>query len=263
MHLSGLYVYPVKSCAGVSVTEWDVDDFGLRHDRRWMVSTPRGQFVTQRECPALALVNVVISPPHLRLSAPGMAELVTPLSPLGGRPVTVTVWNDQVTVVAPDHKADDWFSRVIGQEAVLAYMPAQVVREVDRDYAPAGGRTGFADAFPFLLAGEASLADLNARLEIPLPMNRFRPNLVVAGSAPFAEDAWRAIRVGGIRMEVVKPCSRCVVTTTEQSTGRRDGDEPLRTLATFRRRDGKVMFGQNVVHYGTGTLRVGDPVSAD
>jgi uncharacterized protein YcbX len=260
VHLSGLFLYPVKSCRGIGVTEWEVDQLGLRYDRRWMVTTPRGQFLTQREVPALATVAVRIAPPHLRLTAPGMPELVTALAPMGGRPVAATVWQDQVSVVAPDHNADDWFSRVVGQEVVLAYMPDQVIREVDRHYAPAGGRTGFADGFPFLLAGEASLDDLNSRLAAALPMNRFRPNLVVAGSPPFAEDGWRSIRIGGIPMEVVKPCARCVVTTTDQATGRRDGDEPLRTLATFRRQDGKVMFGQNVVHYGTGTLRIGDVV---
>ena len=261
MHLSGLFLYPVKSCAGIPVTAWEVDHFGLKHDRRWMVTTPRGQFLTQREFPVLALVRVAISPPHLHLAAPGMPGLVTPLTPLGGRPVAVGVWDDELAVVAPDHRADEWFSQVIGQEVVLAYIPDQVVREVDRSYAPGGARTGFADAFPLLLLGEASLTELNARLPTPLPMNRFRPNLTVGGSTPFAEDHWRAIRVGAIPMEVVKPCARCVVTTTDQATGRRDGDEPLRTLATFRRQDGKVMFGQNVVHHGTGTLRVGDPVS--
>jgi MOSC domain-containing protein len=260
MHLSGLFLYPIKSCAGIAVSESAVDPFGLRYDRRWMVTTPRGQFVTQREVPAMALVRVTIVPPHLRVTAPGMPDLTIALAPMGGRAVTTMIWNDQVSVVAPDHRADDWFSRVVGQEVVLAYMPDTVVREVDPTYAPAGGRAGFADGFPFLLVGEASLADLNARLAQPLPMNRFRPNLVVRGSAPFAEDGWRSIRIGNIPMEVVKPCARCVVTTTDQGTGGRDGDEPLHTLASFRRQEGKVMFGQNVVHYGQGVLRIGDPV---
>jgi uncharacterized protein YcbX len=263
VHLSGLFLYPIKSCAGITVTEWEVDHFGFRYDRRWMVMTPQGQFLTQREIPVLATVSARIAPPHLRLTAPGVPELVTALAPMGGRPVATKVWDDPVSVVAPDHKADDWFSLAVGQEVVLAYMPDEVIREVDLRYAPDGGRTGFADGFPFLLAGEASLADLNARLAVPLPMSRFRPNLVVAGSPAFAEDGWRSIRVGGIPMQVVKPCDRCVVTTTDQATGRRESDEPLRTLATFRRQDGKVLFGQNVVHYGRGTLRVGDVVAAD
>lgn len=261
MQLSALNIYPIKSCAGISPSSWEVDSFGFRYDRRWMVTTPRGEFITQRECPGLALVRVEVVEPHLRVTAPGMSELVLALNPMGGRPVSTMIWQDQVTVVAPDHRADDWFSRVVGQEVVLAYMPDSVVREVDRDWAPRGGRASFADGFPFLLIGDASLADLNRRLAASLPMNRFRPNLVVAGSAPFAEDEWRSIRIGTLEMEVVKPCARCVMTTTSQERGVRDGDEPLRTLATFRRQDGKVMFGQNVVHYGTGQLEVGAPVT--
>jgi MOSC domain-containing protein len=262
LKLSGLTVYPVKSCAGINVSTWEVDAFGLRHDRRWMVITSRGHFLTQRELPALALVKVAIQPPHLRITAPGAPELVTPLAPQGGRPVATQVWDDPLRVVAPDHLADQWFSDYLGHEVVLAYMPENLVREVDLNYAPEGGRTGFADAFPLLLIGEASLADLNARLQAPLPMNRFRPNLVVQGSPPFAEDGWRKIQVGGIPMQVVKPCARCVVTTTDQETLARC-NEPIRTLATYRRVDNKVMFGQNVMHYGTGTLKVGDPVEID
>jgi len=261
MYLSALHVYPVKSCAGLSPSAWEVGELGFRYDRRWMLVTPRGRFLTQRECPALALVTPEIRPPHLLLRAPGHAELATALHPMGGRPMATQVWGDPLAVVAPDPRADAWFSDVLGQECVLAYFPEALVREVDRGYAPRGGRTGFADAFPFLLIGEASLADLNARLPAPLPMNRFRPSLVVAGSTPFAEDEWRSLLIGGIPMEVVKPCARCVVTTTDQATGRRDGEEPLRTLASFRRHHGQVMFGQNVVHYGTGALKAGDPIT--
>lgn len=257
--LSALHIYPIKSCAGISVAEWEVDALGFRFDRRWMVVTPRGQFITQRELPALALVRVEIAPPHLHLKAPGQPDLLTPLAPLGGRPIATQVWDDPVRVVAPDHKADEWFSDYLGHEVVLAHFPDNVVREVNRAYAPEGGRTGFADAFPFLLIGEASLADLNGRLSVPLSMNRFRPNLVVRGSDAFAEDGWRRTIVGGIPMQVVKPCARCVVTTTDQETLART-DEPLRTLAGYRRQNNKVMFGQNVMHYGTGMLRVGDAV---
>ncbi len=257
MHLSALHIYPIKSCAGIAVTTWEVDDFGLRYDRRWMLVTPRGQFLTQRELPALAQVRVTVASPHLRVSAPGQRELILALDPMGGRPIATQVWDDAVAVVAPDHTADAWFSDYLGYEVMLAYMPPSTRRPVDPAYAPNGGRASFADGFPFLLVGEASLADLNGRLPTPVPMNRFRPNLVVSGSSAFAEDGWRQIVVGGIPMEVVKPCARCVVTTTDQETLER-GQEPLRTLATFRRQDQQVMFGHNVVHYGTGMLRVGD-----
>jgi hypothetical protein len=258
--LASMHVYPIKSCAGIAVEAWEVDQFGLRYDRRWMIVTPKGQFLTQRELPAFAHVRVTIAPPHLRVSAPGQPELVLALDPLGGRPIATQVWEDPVAVVAPDHRADSWFSDYLGHEVMLAYMPDSVVRPVDAQYAPDGGRASFADGFPFLLVGEASLADLNARLTAPVPMNRFRPNLVVSGSGAFAEDDWRRLTIGGIPMQVVKPCARCVVTTTDQETLER-GQEPLRTLATFRRQDNKVMFGQNVVHSGTGMLRVGDGVT--
>jgi uncharacterized protein YcbX len=138
-------------------------------------------------------------------------------------------------------------------------MPDRVVRPADPTYAPAGTRVSFADAFPFLLISESSLTDLNSRLATALPMNRFRPNLVVAGGTPFQEDEWNRITIGPIAMRVVKPCGRCVITTTDQMTAER-GKEPLRTLATFRRQDGEVMFGQNVVHEAQGQLRLGDPV---
>jgi uncharacterized protein YcbX len=138
-------------------------------------------------------------------------------------------------------------------------MAPDIVRPADPAFAHAGARVSFADGFPFLLLSEESLADLNRRLPQPLPMNRFRPNLVVAGGQPYDEDTWSRIEIGGIRLRVVKPCGRCVVTTTDQLTGER-GKEPLQTLATYRKRDGEVMFGQNVVHEGPGWLRVGDAV---
>jgi uncharacterized protein YcbX len=256
--LSAMNVYPIKSCAGVGVAEWEVDKFGLKHDRRWMVITAEGKFLTQREIPAMALIRPRIASIHLRVTAPDMPELVLPLEPQGGRPVATQVWDDALKVVAPDHKADEWFSRVMGMECQLVYMPESYVRPVDTTFAPDGGQASFADGFPFLLAGESSLEDLNRRLPKALPMNRFRPNLVVKGSEPWAEDDWASFTVGGIAMQGVKLCARCPVTTTEQSTGQRDGQEPLRTLATFRKRERGVMFGQNVVHYGTGRLKLGD-----
>lgn len=256
--LSAMYVYPIKGCAGVSVAEWEVDKFGLRNDRRWMIITAEGRFLTQREIPAMALIKPRLAPIHLRVNAPDMPELVLPLEPQGGRLVVTRVWEDTVEAIAPDHRADEWISRVMGLECQLVYMPQDYVRPVDTTYAPDGGQASFADGFPFLLTGEASLEDLNRRMPRPLPMNRFRPNLVVKGSGPWAEDEWASFTLGGIPMQGVKLCARCPVTTTEQTTGMRDGPEPLKTLATFRKHQRGVMFGQNVVHYGTGRLKLGD-----
>jgi uncharacterized protein YcbX len=260
LRLSGLHLYPVKSCSGLSPSEWAVERFGLRHDRRWMVVTPDGRALTQRELPFLALVRPTIAAPGLLLEAPGQPPHQTPLEPVGGRRRLVQVWGDRVEAWLPDPAADRWFTRYLGQEVCLAYFPEGALRPVDPDYAREGVVTAFADGFPFLLATTASLQDLNGRLREPLPMNRFRPNLVVSGSLPFAEDLWRRIRVGSLEFDVAKPCARCVITTTDQETAER-GVEPLRTLATYRRKGEGVLFGQNLTHRGEGMLRVGDQVT--
>jgi uncharacterized protein YcbX len=187
-----------------------------------------------------------------------MPDLALPLTPPAGERVPVEVWDDTTEGVLVSPEAAQWLSRFLGKLVRLLWMPDDVVRSTDPMYA-AGYQVSFADGFGFLLISQASLDELNRRLETPLPMNRFRPNLVVSGAQPFAEDGWRDLRLGGLDLSVVKPCGRCVVTTTDQDTAER-GVEPLRTLATFRRRDGQVMFGQNVVHRGIGRLVVGTPL---
>lgn len=258
--LESLHVYPIKGAAGLNPAAWEVDARGFRYDRRWMVVQPSGEFLTQRELPELALIRPRIEPPHLVISAPGMVELRLPLAPLGGRPLRVRVWNDRVGALLTDPSADRWFTEYLGLPTGLAWLPEDADRPADPVYAPPTAQVSFADAFPFLVIGQASLDDLNARLAEPLPMNRFRPNLVVTGAEPFAEDGWRRIRIGELGFDVVKPCARCVVTTTDQLTGRR-GQEPLRTLATYRRIDGKVMFGQNALHDRAGRLARHDSVT--
>jgi len=258
LRLASLHVYPIKSCGGLSPADWDVDDFGLRHDRRWMIVTPDGEFLTQREQPRLALVRPELRNGSLVLRAPGMPELALPLVPPARQRKKVHVWNDITEGVPVGPEAAQWLSRFLGELVQLVWMPNDVIRPTDPEYA-LGHRVSFADGFGFLLIGSASLAELNRRLEKPLPMNRFRPNLVVSGAEPFAEDDWRELRLAGLELTIVKPCARCVTTTTDQETAER-GVEPLKTLATFRKRNGKVMFGQNLVHRGTGRLAVGAPV---
>jgi uncharacterized protein len=257
--LVGLTIYPIKGARGIPVEQSEVDDFGLRYDRRWMVVNQQGDFLTQRDYPQLALVAPIIGNQTMKVNAPGMPTLELPLSPSDVVRTRVTVWEDSCEASWTGEQSARWFSAYLGRECSLVHMPAGVVRPADETYAPAGVRVSFADAFPFLLISEESLADLNCRLTVPLPMNRFRPNLVVAGGDPYAEDSWGPIQIGEMSLRVVKPCSRCLVTTTDQETGQR-GKEPLRTLATYRNVDGKVMFGQNVVHEGTGRLRLGDPL---
>jgi uncharacterized protein YcbX len=253
--LSSLHVYPIKGCRGLAPTEWDVDELGLRHDRRWMIVSLTGEFVTQREEPRLALICPALERDTLVLRAPGMPDLALPLVPAARDRVKVEVWDDVTEGVPLGPEAAHWLGRFLGALVRLVWMPDDVVRPTDPTYAE-GYRVSFADGFGFLLISEASLDDLNRRLATPLPMNRFRPNLVVRGTEPFAEDGWRTLRVGDLELDVVKACDRCLVTTTDQETGER-GKEPLRTLATFRQQDGKVLFGQNLVHRGTGRLATG------
>jgi hypothetical protein len=259
IRLSGLNIYPIKSARGIALDRSEVDSFGLRHDRRWMVVDETGQFLSQRTYPRMALVVPTIQGGMLRVDAPGMPTLETPVNPSVTVAKRVTVWRDSCGAAWLGEKAAAWFSTFLGVSSSLVHMSEQTVRPADPTHAPEGARVSFADGFPFLLISEESLADLNGRLTEPLPMNRFRPNLVVAGGEPYAEDGWSRIEIGGVALRVVKPCGRCVTTTTDQATAAR-GLEPLRTLATYRKRDGQVMFGQNVVHEGTGRLCVGDRI---
>ena len=259
LRITGLHVYPLKSAGGISPDAWPVDSFGLVHDRRWMVVDARGRMLSQRTHPRLALVRPTMHEDRLALDAPGVPPLELSLRPTGSVVVKATVWDDTCDAIWLGPRPAQWFSEVLGSPCELVYMPDATDRSVDPAYAQDGIRVSFADGFPFLLISEESLADLNARLARPLPMNRFRPNLVIAGGEPHAEDTLERFEACGIPFRVVKPCGRCVVTTTDQETTER-GVEPLRTLATYRKEGGEVMFGQNVVHFGTGRLTVGAPL---
>lgn len=259
VRLTGLHVYPIKSARGIPLSESELDQFGLRYDRRWMVVDESGTFLSQRSHARLALVMTSIGTGTLRLEAPGMPPLETPLDPAPTVATSVRVWKDRCAATWLGERAARWFSDFLGTPCNLVHMPNDTIRPADGKYAPDGTRVSFADAFPFLLISEESLADLNRRLADPLPMNRFRPNLVVAGGAPYEEDGWDRIEIGGLPLRIVKPCARCVITTTDQTTAER-GQEPLRTLARYRKVWGKVMFGQNAVHQGIGRLRVGESV---
>lgn len=257
--LASIHIYPVKAASGISLECCRVDAFGPRHDRRWMVTDQSGVFLSQRGEPRLALVGTAIREEMLELSAPGMPLLAIPLEAPGLPRTPVKVWKDDVSAEHCGGEASEWLSTFLGRPVMLVRMPDDTVRQVDLRYASEGERTAFSDGFPFLLIGQASLDDLNRRMAKPLPMNRFRPNLVIAGGLPFEEDGWTRIALGDVELRVAKPCARCVVTTTDQETAER-GVEPLRTLATFRREDGKVMFGQKLVHENTGELTVGTAV---
>ncbi len=259
MKLSELYRFPVKSLRGEPLARLEVVPTGPRWDRHWMVVNEKGRFLTQRELPRMVLIRPrVRDDGGLVLEAPGMSP--TEVAPGDGESLEVQVWNDRLTARAPSLEADRWLSDFLGTSCRLVEMPEQTRRQVDLDYARPGDRTEFSDGFPFLLISRASLDDLNRRMERKLPMIRFRPNLVVEGCEPYAEDRWKRIRIGDLEFRVVKPCSRCVIPTVNPETGEREGNEPLKTLMSYRKQGNKVFFGQNLIHDGTGVLEVGMPV---
>lgn len=225
-----------------------------------MIVDGNGRFLTQRECPSLALVRTALHADHLSLSFEGRGEVEVSLSQIGdAHRRRVVCWNAECDAVDEGPDAARWLSGCLGRDVSLVRMADDFERVVNPRRSPERAITGFTDGYPLLVIGAASLADLNERLSTPLPMDRFRPNLVVAGSDAYAEDRWRRIRVGELPLDVVKPCSRCAVAATDQATGRR-GKEPLATLARYRRRAGEVFFGMNAVHRSRGEIAVGDPV---
>lgn len=263
MFVSELYVYPIKSMRGIALDRVTLDERGVRHDRRWMLVDPDGVFISQREAPRMALIDVRLRSDALLVEAPGMEPLRIPFD-AGGEPVRSTIWRDAVDAVRVSPAADDWFARFLGRSCSLVHMPDASRRVVDPHYVKQERIVGFADAYPLLLIGQGSLDALNQRLaakgESPVAMHRFRPNIVVAQSAPHAEDEWRQVRIGSIDVDVVKPCARCAITTVDVATGEA-GKEPLRTLATYRKQGSKTLFGQNAVHRRAGSIAIGDHVT--
>lgn len=257
--LSGLYVYPIKSCTGISLQRSGLSATGLRHDRRWMLVDETGEFMTQRAHPRMALISTRFATEYLIVGAPGMPELGIPLRQGPANLIDVRVFGDTNKGDLVGGEADRWFSEFLEFPCRLVHKPDDDLRLIDSSIAESGDQVGFADGFAFLLISEASLEDLNSRLEESLPMNRFRPNFVVRGCGPYAEDGWSRLRIGGVPFRVAEPCPRCAITTVDQRTGAR-GKEPLRTLATYRKSDGEVFFGRNLIHDALGTVRVGDPV---
>jgi len=258
--VASLHRYVIKSCRGESLDDAVLDARGIADDRRFMVVDASGGFLSQRQLPRLALIVPHLSDTLVTLTAPDVAPLTIDLSLLRTR-LPVSVWEHRGEGEDCGDAAAAWLTSALARPARLVRMPDDARRAVDPRYADsASDQTGYSDGYPLLLVNRASLDALNARLPVPVPLDRFRPNLVIAGAEPFAEDAWRRIRIGDVEFAVVKPCARCVTITVDQVTGER-GPEPLRTLATFRSSGGKVLFGQNLVHRALGRLRVGDPLT--
>ena len=256
--LSALSLYPVKSGAGIDLQQAELDRFGLAGDRRWMLVDDTGRFITQRDLARLALLKTGWRNGSLTLR--WERELLEVMVPAANATVLpVAVWADTVTARDAGPEAAEWLQQRLGVACRLVYMPDDCHRAVDPKYATRGQTVSFADGFPLLLISQASLYDLNARLPSAVPMNRFRPNLVITGCAPFAEDSWQRIRIANIDFDIAKPCSRCVIPSIDQATAERDRSIH-RVLAGFRRRERIIYFGQNLLHRGTGRLNVGDEV---
>ena len=255
--VSNLIYYPIKGCRGVEVEAACVERMGLEHDRRMMVVTVEGEFLTQRNAPRLALVAPTLKDGVLRLSAPGYDSIQLGLQ-TSGTPWLVDVWKSRgVQSIDQGEEAAAWFSDWLGQAVRLVHFADGYQRFVNEAYAVnADDHTGFADGYPILLTSEEGLQDLNSRLETPVPMNRFRPNLVVRGCEPFAEDTWNRIQIGDVQLAVVKPCARCEVTTIDKETLERS-KEPLKTLGKYRKHKLGAIFGQNVIPLNEGRIRLG------
>jgi len=281
MHISEINIYPIKSLKGISLDSALVEPRGLQNDRRWMLTTPDGRFMTQREFPRMATIEAGIGD-GLYLTADGFGTLEIPFEPDTGNRQQVTIWQSVCEGEIFPATVNEWFSDVLKTDCQLVYMPDDSRRDISEMFNRGDEIVSFADGYPLLVIGEASLDDLNGRLASgtlavqSLPMNRFRPNIVVSGSEAFAEDSWERITVGEAVFRGTKPCARCVMTTVDQAKGDFAGKEPLKTLATYRlaselmpeRLDRlglaptAVLFGQNLVGETPGAdIRVGDPVN--
>ena len=255
--LSALNIYPLRYASGISMKNTEMEQRGLPHDRRWMVVDDSGQFMTQRTVPRMALVQTQLVNQTLTLNAPGMPELCLPLLPKKDVSEEVEIWGDRCEAWVANQQSTRWISEYLGKNCKIVFMPDNSYRQVDPDYSLGDHQIAFSDAFPLLLISEASLKDLNRRLPETFSMNRFRPNLVVNNTEPYEEDTWKLIKIGDCELQIVKPCSRCVLTTVDPETGEFSGNEPLLTLASYRKQNGKVLFGQNLIAQKLERLEVG------
>ena len=259
LEVSELFIYPIKSLGGISVSTAVVTDRGLQYDRRWILADSSNEFMTQREFAEMALLQVEILEDGLKVfHKKKETSILIPFEPTS-ETISVQVWSDRCKGIVVDKKSSEWFSDVLGKYCRLVYMPEETKRKVDGRYALNKEITNFSDGYPFMTIGQSSLDDLNSRLEEKLPINRFRPNIVFTGGAAYEEDGWAHFTINDINFYGVKLCARCAITTINQDNIKK-GKEPLKTLATYREKNNKIYFGQNLLHYGEGALRVGDEV---
>ena len=257
--LSEIWIYPVKSLGGFRVPAATVSEKGLQNDRRWMLINEEGKFLTQRALPLMALFKVRRDGAQLVVSwERDEIELAPPVGPSRD----AVIWNDTVVVSEANAHYHRWFSERLGTACRLVAFPEENPRLIDSAYRRAHENVSLADGYPLLIIGQASLDDLNGRLDAPVPMNRFRPNLVFTGGVPYEEDGWKNFRVGGNAFAGVKPCARCVLTTVDQETGT-TGKEPLLTLSRYRKKNEKIYFGLNVIPLEQKEIHEGDEIYVD
>jgi MOSC domain-containing protein len=259
--ISELYIYPIKSLPGIPVKQARVTEKGFEYDRRWMLVDENNLFISQREAPQMTQLLVAIENDGLHVKHKITCKSIKiPFQALysGGREA-VTIWDDTCEADFVSVEADAWFSAMLGIKCRLVYMPDACKRAVDPQYAAEDKVTSFSDGYPFLIIGQASLDDLNSRMIEALPMDRFRPNIVFTGGQPFEEDLLGNFIIGDINFYGVKLCARCPIPTINQQNAQR-GKEPLKTLATYRQKNNKIYFGQNLVHQGEGIITVGEEI---
>ena len=259
--LQEIYLYPIKSLGGIAVQEAQVEERGFKYDRRWMLVDQSGEFLTQRQHPQLALLQVALSESQLEVFSKGdpSQRIAFDLDLASNQELLVSIWGDQVLARVVSAEVSRWFSDFLQMDLDLVVMPESSHRKMDPRYAVQGESVSFADGMPYVIIGQSSLDELNQRLEVPVSMDRFRPNLVFSGGEAYAEDQFKQLQIGEVEFQVVKPCARCVLITVNQQTGEK-GKEPLATLATYRTVNNKIYFGQNAVALAPGIVRVGDPI---
>ncbi|MFC6190416.1 MOSC domain-containing protein [Dyadobacter subterraneus] len=259
MRLSEIWIYPVKSLGGIRQTQAQVEEKGLQYDRRWMIVDENGKFLTQRVNAKMALLDVAIHAEGLVIFHRFQADdqVLVPFEAISNQTIQVKVWDDVVLARTICDQADLWLSTQLGKNVRIVEMSEQTQRNMDSAYSGKVALVSFADDFPYLLISEGSLQDLNSRLDHPVIMKRFRPNFVISGTEPFAEDFWQKVRIGQVEFIVAKPCERCVLVTIDPITGQK-GSEPLKTLAKYRKVDKNIFFGQNLVSLQNGLVREGD-----
>ncbi|MFD1255458.1 MOSC domain-containing protein [Mucilaginibacter terrae] len=260
-HISQLYIYPVKSLGAISLQQSEVTSRGLRYDRRWMLIDEKNRFLSQRKYPQMSLFHLILQENGIKVTyQPTGQHIIIPYKPQTNTVVEVDVWDSLCTGNYVSEEVDEWFSTLLNITCRLIYMTDDSLRQVDERYAGPGHITSFSDGYPILLISEASLADLNTRLTHPVSINRFRPNIVIKGTEAYLEDCLQHFEAGGISFYGVKPCARCVMIGVDPLTAN-TGAEPLKTLASYRKVNNKIYFGQNLIHKGEGTISIGDELN--